>query len=368
MNHVDGSPDRMTPFIFNPYEIAFCGQAGSSRSTLVSRLVRMAFTDHIVAHVDHDVPHQTHHNEQTFVYCESTRFQHVLVYPARKEEHVRPWPFLDADMVFIEEGHDCKAPQIVVLDELQKSRFSNVIAYVGRRPSCAGQATGAPSFHRDDLKALQEFILDYFLNRTLTTMPLYGLVLAGGKSSRMNSDKSALHYHGKPQVRHCYDLLATHCDKVFVSMRHVQAGDPVHTGLPQIHDRFQDFGPIGGILSALKEHPNAAWLVLAVDLPFMDAPTLERLVKRRNPFKLATAYVGGQGKLPEPLCAIYEPKSVFRLMHFLAMGQPCPRKVLMHSDTNLVEPANPLALTNVNDPEEYHKAVNLLRGRRRAIM
>ncbi len=363
----EGSHDAAVqrPFAYNPYEVAFCGQAGSSRSTLVSRLVRLAFTEHIVAHVDNDVPYQSRQPEETYVYCENTRFQHVVVYPAKKEEYVRPWPFLDADFVLVEEGRDVDIPKIVVLDDLKKGRFSHVIGYVGRGISCAGQATGAPYFDRDNLDEIRDFILGYFQERISRT-PLHGLVLAGGQSRRMNRDKASLDYHGKPQVRHTYDLLSSLCDKVYVSNRPSQASDPVQSDLPQIHDRFVGMGPMGGILSALQTHPEAAWLVVACDMPFLDEPSLEHLVARRNPYKFATSYTSPRDGLPEPLCAIYEPKSVFRLLHFLGMGYRCPRKVLVNSDTCRVEPLNPYALTNVNNPAEYEDALAHLRGERRA--
>lgn len=362
-NHKASAKPRS--FMYNPFELAFCGQAGSSRSTLVSRLVRNALQGYVVGHVDNDVPYQSQEAEQTFLYCENTRFQHVLVHPTKKDEYVKPWPFLDADMVFVEDGRDSELPKLVMLDDLRKSRFSNVIGYVGRGVSCAGQASGAPQFERDNLEAIRDFILDYFQERA-RERPLYGLVLAGGRSTRMNADKTALQYHGKPQVRHCYDLLAAHCTKVFVSTRSAQAESMVLADLPQIPDQFVDIGPMGGILSALKAHPDAAWLVLACDLPFMDHAMLERLVRRRNPFKLATAYMSRQGSLPEPLCAIYEPKSIFRLLHFLALGYQCPRKVLVNSDTHLLEPGNPIALTNVNEPKEYEEALAHIRGHRKA--
>lgn len=358
------SSSKPRPFIYNPFELAFCGQAGSSRSTLVSRLIRTAFQGFEVGHVDNDVPYQTEQAEQTYLYCENTRFQHVVVHPARKDEYVKPWAFLDADMVFLEEGHDIELPKIVVLDDLRKGRFSNVIGYVGRGVSCAGQASGAPYFERDNLDAIRDFILEYFHER-VRQRPLYGLVLAGGRSTRMKTDKTTLQYHGKPQVHHCHDLLAAHCSKVFISTRPNQDG--ILSDLPRIQDQFLDIGPMGGILSALRSYPDAAWLVLACDLPFMDHATLERLVRKRNPFKLATAYTSRQGNLPEPLCAIYEPKSLFRLLHFLALGYQCPRKVLVNSDTQLIEPVNPYALTNVNEPEEYAEALAHIRGHRRAV-
>jgi molybdopterin-guanine dinucleotide biosynthesis protein A len=318
----------------------------------------------VVGHIDDDVPHQRQEGEKALIYCEQTHQQHVLVYPPRKDEYLRHWAFLDADMIFVEQGRDSDLPKIVVLDDMRKGRFSNVIAYVGRGESCAGQATGAPFFLRDNLDGVHDFILGYFRER-VRTMPLYGLVLAGGRSTRMNTDKAALDYHGRPQARHVFDLLDPFCEKVFVSSRAGQADEPALRGLPQIHDTFLDMGPMGGILSAMRVHPQAAWLVLACDLPLMDGPTLEGLLHRRNPFKLATAFVGSRGSLPEPLCAVYEPKSVFRMMHFLAQGLTCPRKVLLNSDTELVEPANPTALVNANDPEGYREAIDLLKAQGR---
>jgi molybdopterin-guanine dinucleotide biosynthesis protein A len=199
-------------------------------------------------------------------------------------------------------------------------------------------------------------VYDHF-HRRIAEMPLYGLVLAGGRSTRMKMDKAALDYHGKPQMAHCHDLLRGFCRDVFVSVRSDQADDPVSRRLPQIHDRFVGFGPMGGILSALKEHPEAAWLVLACDLPFVDEVTLRALVRERNPYKLATAFVSPRDGFPEPLCAIYEPKSVFWLLQFLGLGIHCPRKILINSDTHLLKPPTPQALANANSPDEYAAAL-----------
>jgi molybdopterin-guanine dinucleotide biosynthesis protein A len=81
---------------------------------------------------------------------------------------------------------------------------------------------------------------------------LFGLVLAGGASTRMQRDKAALLYHGKPQLQWTYDLLTEVCERVFVSVRANQAQDPLRAGLPQIIDRLEGKGPIAGIVAAQK--------------------------------------------------------------------------------------------------------------------
>ena len=65
---------------------------------------------------------------------------------------------------------------------------------------------------------------------------------------------------------------------------------------------------------------------------------------------------------PEPLCAVYEPKSASRLLQQLGFGADCPRKALLRSLPKLVVPANPQALGNVNTPDEHKLAMSALRG------
>lgn len=190
--------------------------------------------------------------------------------------------------------------------------------------------------------------------------PLYGLVLVGGLSKRMGADKSAIAYHGKPQARHAFDLLAPFCEKRFLSCRADQKERGELADLPQIHDTFFDMGPMAGILSALQAHPEAAFLVAACDLPFLDDATLAHLVAHRNPEAMATGYTGSYKGLPEPLCTIYEPKAFARMRELNAQGIDCPRKAMINSSCRMLAPPNPLALTNANHPEDYQKALDAL--------
>jgi len=193
--------------------------------------------------------------------------------------------------------------------------------------------------------------------------PLYGLILAGGRSSRMRRDKAALAYAGRSQLERAYELLALHVERVFVSVRADQANDPVRLRYERIVDRHENLGPIAGILAAQAEHPQVAWLVLAVDLPLLDAATLEHLVWARRPERPATAYRSSHDGLPEPLCAIYEPASRAALEAYVAAGRNCPRKFLLQSGAALLDEPNPCALDNVNTPEEYGAALTVLEPR-----
>jgi molybdopterin-guanine dinucleotide biosynthesis protein A len=190
--------------------------------------------------------------------------------------------------------------------------------------------------------------------------PLYGLVLAGGRSSRMQQDKAALAYHGRTQLEWAMELITPFVERAFVSVRPDQKSDPVRAKFGQIVDTAENLGPIAGILAAQSAHPGAAWLVLACDLPFLDAATLKHLVWARQENKPATAYRSSHDGLPEPLCAIYEPASRDVIAAYVATGKNCPRKFLIRSDAHLIEEPNPRALDNVNTPEEYGSAMSSL--------
>lgn len=190
--------------------------------------------------------------------------------------------------------------------------------------------------------------------------PLNGLVLAGGKSSRMGTAKDKLNWHGKEQRYFAADLLAAFCNEVFISCRQDQLEnfDSHYNALP---DTFLNMGPFGGILSALRAQRDKAWLVVACDLPLLDKKSLEFLIQSRDPEKAATTYESPFDGLPEPLITIWEPKSYPLLLNFLGTGNTCPRKVLINSDPLILKPENPDALMNVNTPEEAVKANEILK-------
>jgi molybdenum cofactor guanylyltransferase len=190
--------------------------------------------------------------------------------------------------------------------------------------------------------------------------PIHGLVLAGGSSSRMKRDKATLLYEGKSQLDRAVELVARHVRRVFVSVRGTQSGDAGRARYPLIVDSVAGQGPIVGIRSALAAHPDAAWLVVACDLPFLSDGALSQLLAGRDPAASATAYSSVHDGLPEPLCAIWEPKAAAEIDAFMAKGKDCPRKFLLNHSARLLEPKDRRALDNVNTPEEYDRALDLI--------
>ena len=189
---------------------------------------------------------------------------------------------------------------------------------------------------------------------------LYGLVLSGGKSTRMGTDKALIAYHGVPQREYLYDLLHQVCDDTFISLRKEQE-EALPERMQTIVDLNEFKGPYNGLLSAHKQHPEAAWLVLACDLPLMDLEALKELIFQRDNTKQATAFALKENPLPEPLCAIWEPHSFVESLSYLKAGHgSCPRKFLINSNTKLVFPKNESVLLNANSEAEYKEALEKL--------
>lgn len=187
---------------------------------------------------------------------------------------------------------------------------------------------------------------------------IYGLVLAGGKSSRMQTDKAALQYHTNiSQQSFLYQLLQKFCTKTFISCRQDQVNQ-LQTVELFISDENKYEGPLNGILSAHHRFPDKAWLVIAVDLPHISDKTIQELLRQRAPLKMSTAYATQASEKPEPLIAIWEPAALTAAETYIQLGNHCPRKFLTGQDIKMIFPENDIELFNANYYTDYLEAKN----------
>jgi molybdopterin-guanine dinucleotide biosynthesis protein A len=285
--------------------------------------------------------------------------------------------FSAMDMVLVNGNHQQAKAQVVIIDinkraSLQKrvEQLTNVQLFL-----LADNADEVFDFIKETIPNWQEVpvlrlnddtlqIIDFFKIRLQQAKPiLNGLVLAGGKSTRMGFDKGAVNWYGKEQRYYMADLLKKHCDKVYISCRDAEQQKEIDLKYLSMPDTFTGLGPYGAILSAFRENPDRAWLVIACDLPLVDASVIQYLADNRNTATIATAYQSQQNEFPEPLITIYEPKSYPALLQFLAQGYSCPRKVLINSDITLLQSPKEDALANVNTPDELDRIKRVLHAK-----
>ncbi|MFY9903631.1 MAG: molybdenum cofactor guanylyltransferase [Terriglobales bacterium] len=127
-----------------------------------------------------------------------------------------------------------------------------------------------------------------------------GFVLAGGKSSRMGTDKAFLEFGGQTLLERALAVVAASCERVTI------VGDPSKFGSygTVIADVFPGCGPLGGIHAALVQSTAELNLMVAVDMPFVTAELLAFLFAQAETSN-AVITVPRVGKGLQPLCAVY---------------------------------------------------------------
>jgi molybdopterin-guanine dinucleotide biosynthesis protein A len=194
-----------------------------------------------------------------------------------------------------------------------------------------------------------------------TSPPVLGLVLAGGRSSRMGVDKGLLDYHGRPQRVWLRDLLATRCDAAFLSLSARQAAGIDDAGVIVDDPRYET-SPMGALLTASDAHPGAAWFVLSCDLAYFDAGCLNNLFDARDSARAGTAFVIPELGQPEPLATLYEAAFVATLPEQYAAGERSLRRALHRAGVKLIDAGATHCAQSVDTPEAADRARAYWRG------
>lgn len=304
-----------------------------------------------------------HSGDWSMVYSDKIAY-HRLDWKGKTDSFAQRTLFNEVDCVLVNGNHFPAKRQIVVVDSAKKEslkrkldRLTQVDLILLDTPNEAPfdflmdflqDAENIPVLPLGASHEIAAFLKEKIKD---SLPPLWGLVLAGGKSQRMGTDKGLIEYYGKPQREYMAEVIHGFCEKTFISCRPEQMAE-IKSNFSLLPDSFKDLGPFGAILSAFRFNPDAAWLVIACDLPFLDSSTIRQLVQQRDSSKTATAFNSPFDQFPEPLIAVWEPKSYLVLLQFLAQGYSCPRKVLLNKAVHLINPLHPQALQNVNLPEE----------------
>ena len=127
-----------------------------------------------------------------------------------------------------------------------------------------------------------------------------GIVLAGGQSSRLGTDKSFVNMNGQPLIEQIVAKLARLSDDVIIVTNSPEKYDHLEARL--VGDIYPGKGALGGIYSGLRAVANAQSLVVACDMPFLDLNLLRYMILLARGHDVVIPRIGG---FPEPLHAIY---------------------------------------------------------------
>jgi molybdenum cofactor guanylyltransferase len=146
-------------------------------------------------------------------------------------------------------------------------------------------------------------------------MSTTGIILAGGESSRMGSDKGLQNLCGKPLIQYSIEALSGLCTDIIISS---SSSAYQEFGYQVVKDEFPGIGPMGGIYSALKQSKTDANLVLSCDLPFVSKELLSFILKSASGFQVAVPWQGDRHY--EPLCGFYSLSLLSQISAYIQKG------------------------------------------------
>jgi molybdopterin-guanine dinucleotide biosynthesis protein A len=190
---------------------------------------------------------------------------------------------------------------------------------------------------------------------SLPTQFLTVFVLAGGKSSRMGSDKAFLELAGRPLIGHAMQLGAS----VSSEVRIVGSPEKFAPFGMVVPDIYSDRGPLGGIHAALMNSGTPMNLILGVDLPFMDSAFLPFLISTAQSSN-AVVTVPSCGNHLQTLCAVYRKDFGEMADRALAEGRNKIDALFSNIPVRVIEEKeikaagfNLSIFRNLNTPEEW---------------
>ncbi|HVM12937.1 MAG TPA: molybdenum cofactor guanylyltransferase [Egibacteraceae bacterium] len=183
--------------------------------------------------------------------------------------------------------------------------------------------------------------------------PLSGLVLAGGASRRMGTDKALLEVAGETLAARAVRSLRTVCLEVIVASGD---GSRLPVGDRQVADALADAGPLAGLVAGLDAAAHDLVAVTAVDLPFANPALLALLARLHQGEPAVVPRVDGR---LQPLHAVYARSAADRLRALLAAGERSVTAAVRALDPRVAEtdewaPADPTGrfAWNVNRPQD----------------
>lgn len=183
------------------------------------------------------------------------------------------------------------------------------------------------------------------------TAPLYGLILCGGNSSRLGQAKHLILKEKKELYIWWQTHLQKYCNEVYISCRKDQVSTINSKAI--IIDQSQNCGPLEGIYQAFNFSGSVDWLVVAVDLVYMNDKSLELLIENSHDPYDAVAFRNPETGGAFPLCSIYR-KPAFEAIKSNYFNEiKSPRLALQTMNTFLVELTDPKYLKGINTLQDF---------------
>jgi molybdopterin-guanine dinucleotide biosynthesis protein A len=184
----------------------------------------------------------------------------------------------------------------------------------------------------------------------MSKLKITGIVLAGGKSSRMGYDKGLAKVGERKMIELVIQSLKKVCDEIII-ISNTNAYN--YLDIPVYVDLIKDCGPIGGIFTGLFHSQSDRNLIVACDMPFVSDKLLNTIIDNCENTKIVIPSINGQ---LEPLCGYYHKDIILKLKSFIDLNEYSVHKIIKHFAYKAIPfDSNSILLTNVNTPDELNK-------------
>jgi len=191
------------------------------------------------------------------------------------------------------------------------------------------------------------------------TKPINGYILAGGKSSRMGTDKGLLLFEGKAMIQYVIEQMQAVFSKLVLV-----SNNPEYEkfGLEVIPDLIKDSGPAGGIYTALKHSKAKLNFMVSCDMPFITKEAIAFIIENTNESQIVL--LENQGKI-EPLFGIYSKDCENIWLELIQQNTIKLQKMVSHFNLKTIPVENneifkKSFFNNINTKEDFDNASNLI--------
>ena len=186
-----------------------------------------------------------------------------------------------------------------------------------------------------------------------------GYILAGGKSSRMGTDKGLLHFHGKPIVQTIIDQILPTVNKTVIVSNNAEYEK---FGLEVFADLITDVGPAGGIHAAMTHTDSEQILVVSCDMPYITTDAIQYMIEQASQSQITLPL--NREKI-EPLFGVYSKKCLPLWQQLIEQGMIKLQEMVTHFELLKInietnELFNDLLFLNINDKNDLQRALKKL--------
>ncbi|KYG73400.1 hypothetical protein AWW68_11910 [Roseivirga spongicola] len=176
---------------------------------------------------------------------------------------------------------------------------------------------------------------------------VHGLILCGGKSTRMGQDKTSVMLQGKPLLTYSIELFASLNIDFHLSVNPNQK--ELIENYPSVIDQFEAVGPLGGILTGLKSIGKDL-LIIPVDMPQLTKNLLLKLVDAFGNHELVRCFQRN-GRI-EPFPSLWKSEATSLLNELLDERELSLQKCITRLPHHLSDSTDSEVFRNLNYPED----------------